>query len=71
MASIRRMRSSESTSSPLRATAPPARPVRPPDGTTATPASLQARRMVATSSVVRGHATAQGAGVYTLVQSFP
>src|SRR5687767_15560431 len=38
--SMRRMRASESTSSPLRATAPPASPVRPPDGTTATPASL-------------------------------
>ena len=61
--SMRRIRASESTSSPFAATAPAASPVRPPEGTTATPCSSQSASSRATSSVVRGKATAEGAGV--------
>ena len=60
--SIRRIRASDTTSSPFAATAPPASPVRPPDGTIATPCSAESLTMRATSAVSRGNATAQGAG---------
>jgi len=43
--------------SPL-ATAPPQRPVLPPWGTMATPASAQARTTAATSAVLAGRTTA-------------
>ena len=69
--SMRRIRSSESTSSPRAATAPPASPVRPPDGTTAMSFVAQKPTIAATSAVVRGRATAQGAGSNTRVQSRP
>src|SRR5215217_825779 len=67
----RAMRWSDSTTSPFAATAPPARPVRPPDGTTATACWWHRVSSRATSSVVRGSATALGAGAYTRVQSRP
>ena len=58
--SIERMRSVESMTQPVDGTAPPARPVRPPWGTTGTERAWQSRRIVATSTVVRGSATATG-----------
>ena len=69
--SMRRMRASDTTSSPCAATAPPARPVRPPDGTTGTRWALHSASSRATSSVVRGNAIADGSGAYTRVQSRP
>jgi hypothetical protein len=66
-----RMRSSESTSSPRAATAPAARPVRPPEGTTPTRAASHTFKIALTSSAVRGEAMAHGAGANTFVQSRP
>ena len=68
---ILRMRESESTSSPRAATAPPARPVRPPEGTTATPSLDAIASTLATSAVDRGNTAADGDGAYTRVQSRP
>jgi hypothetical protein len=61
--SIRRIRESDKTSSPRAATAPPARPVRPPEGTMATSCAAHTFTSRDTSSVVRGKAAAHGAGV--------
>ena len=61
-ASMRRMRVIDTTSSPRVAIAPPARPVRPPEGTTGNRAAWQSASSRDTSAVVRGNATAAGAG---------
>ena len=65
------MRSKLTTSSPFAATAPPDRPVRPPDGTSATRCALAQRAIACTSSMLAGNAIASGAGVQRRVQSRP
>ncbi len=65
------MRSSDTTSSPCMATAPPDRPVRPPEGTRDTSAPMAQRTRDCTSSTLSGRATANGAGGYCRVQSRP
>jgi hypothetical protein len=54
------MRSSESTTSPLVAVAAPASPVRPPDGTIATPCAAQARTTACTSARLPGNTISEG-----------
>src|SRR5699024_4086621 len=65
------MRSMATTASPLAATAPADRPVRPPEGTNATLFSLAMLTIACTSSTVSGNNTTLGAGSQTLVQSVP
>ena len=65
------MRSRLTTSSPCAATAPPESPVRPPEGTMATPFAFAQRTMACTSATVPGKAIASGAGVQRRVQSRP
>ena len=54
--------SSDTTSSPFVATAPPLKPVLPPEGTRDSWYSRASLTIVATSSVERGNAMAAGAG---------
>jgi hypothetical protein len=65
------IRSRLTTSSPFAATAPPDRPVRPPDGTMATAFAFAQRTIDCTSSTLPGKAIASGAGVQRRVQSRP
>ena len=65
------IRSRLSTSSPLAATAPPDRPVRPPEGTIATRWRLAHCTTACTSATEAGSAMASGAGVHCAVQSRP
>lgn len=64
-------RSRLNTNSPLAATAPPDKPVRPPDGTTATACAFAQRTTACTSSTEPGKAIASGFGVQRRVQSRP
>jgi hypothetical protein len=59
------------TSFPLAATAPPDRPVRPPDGTIATRSTLAQCTTAWTCAIESGNAIASGAGVQRRVQSRP
>ena len=65
------IRSRLTTSSPFAATAPPDRPVRPPEGTRATAFAFAQRTTAWTSSMLAGNAMASGAGVQRRVQSRP
>src|SRR5438105_6684274 len=58
------MRAKASTTAPLRASAPPLRPVPAPRGTIGNPFSPASRTMPATCSVVCGKTTARGAEVW-------
>ncbi len=65
------MRSKLTTTSPCAATAPPDRPVRPPEGTSAIRRSNAQRAIACTCATSVGNATASGAGRQRRVQSRP
>ena len=65
------IRSSATTTSPRAATAPPLSPVRPPEGTSATPCSRASRTMACTCAVLPGRTTQHGAGGASVVRSTP